>query len=251
MPVVPNSSSLAERMKQLPAEQVLDPSRFMDYEASVVDSRLLDRALHIIRGPRLRVCDVGGATGVFLDTLQGLSAHSIEGTVMDLSGAYRQHLANDTLIFQQASIVDNDVADGTYDLVTARHVLHHLVGSTEKATIALQRKAIEEMLRITKPGGFVLIEEHVNQVKSFSRVIYYASRFANRWGLRWRYFEVGSVVVRFMTPGELTDMVETIANGDSARIVETEYEKREVGLRWKLTQLMAYAGDQLCVIQRA
>ena len=238
-------------MKQLPEEQVLDPGRFMDYEKTVVDSRLLDRALRVIRGPDLRVCDVGGATGVFLDALEARSAHGIECTVMDLSGAYRQHLVNERLVFKQASIVDNDTADGTYDLVTARHVLHHLVGSTEKTTIALQRKAIEEMVRITKPGGFVLIEEHVNRVKLFSRVIYYASRFTNQWGLRWGYFEVGRVVVKFMTPGELTGMVADVANASSARIVEAEYHKREVGLRWKLTQLMAYAGDQLCVIERA
>ena len=134
--------------------------------------------------------------------------------------------------------------------MTARHVLHHLVSDSAAGTRALQRRGIAEMLRLTRPGGFLVFQEQVHYVRPLSRSVYYLSRFANRHGLRLRLFEAGKVVVSFMTPREIGDDVE--AAGRELPLVVEAYSDvpRQVALKWKLTLLMANVGDVVYAIRR-
>ncbi|NOX59387.1 MAG: class I SAM-dependent methyltransferase, partial [Planctomycetes bacterium] len=193
------------RAVQLDPRATLDPDRFMDYERSVLRSRLVDSLHAVIDRPGLHVCDVGGATGVLLQKLREHSQHPFEATVFEVNEAYADRMAHPSIAFRQGSIVDNDLPAGSFDVVTCRHIIHHLVADSVAETLTLQRKAIAELLRITKPGGYLIFEEQVNLVKSFSRTVYHLSKLANRLRFNWKYFETGGVVISFLTPGEISE----------------------------------------------
>jgi ubiquinone/menaquinone biosynthesis C-methylase UbiE len=235
---------------QLDPHSTLDPERFLDYEQSVKRSALVDRALKVIDRPGMRVCDIGGASGVLLTEIARQCPHPIQSTILDVVGSYRARLVDPTIEFVQASIVDNQLPSACFDVMTARHVLHHLVGDTVEQTLALQRRAVAEMLRMTRPGGYLLIEEEVNRKHSFSRMIYYLSRFTSRHRIRVRFFETGRVVVSFMTPAEMAEAVDDVARTTSLQVLETRYVARVVQWRWRLTLLMADIGDLLYVIRK-
>lgn len=237
-------------ISQLEPHATLDPERFLDYEQSVKRSVLVDRALQLIDRSGMKLCDIGGASGVFVAEIARRSPHSISSTVMDVVGSYRARLVDPTIDFVQGSIVDNRLPAACFDVVTARHILHHLVADTVARTLALQHRALAEMVRLTRPGGYVLLEEEVNRKPSFSRAVYHLSRFTNRHRIRVRFFETGRVVVSFMSPEEMAEALADVQRTAPLEVLETRYVARAVQWRWRLTLLMADIGDLLYVIRR-
>ena len=236
---------------QLDPSSVLDAERFLDYERSVVRTPLFERTLAALDRPGLEVCDVGGASGVFLTALEKESPHPFHGTVLEVDPAYRDRQINPRMGFLEASILDNDLPDASFDLMTFRHILHHLVGDSVAACRALQRKAVSELLRLTRPGGQVIFQEQTNEVRRFSSAVYHLSRFANRYRLRWRYFETGTVVISFLTSAELAALVRGLQDQRGDFQIEAEsYAPRRVDLRWKLTLLMSRLGDAVYVLRK-
>jgi SAM-dependent methyltransferase len=238
------------RAEQLDAETSLDAQRFSEYERLFDRTWMLDQCSARIDRPGLSVCDVGGATGVFLDSLAQRAAHPFEGTVFEVDARHRDHLVRDDLHFQNGSILDNDVPDASYDIVTFAHVLHHLVTNSAAETHALQEHALGELLRITRPGGYLIFEEQVNEVQPFARIVYELSRWANRLGVHWSFFEAGTVVVRFMTPAEIEAGLAKQAAQGRARVEARNFTRWNMPLRWKLTLLMARVGAAGFVVQR-
>ncbi len=235
---------------QLDPTETLDPDRFMDYERSVLRSRLVESILSVIDRPNMRVCDVGGATGVLLQKLREHSAYPIDATVFEVNDAYAGRMAHPSIRFEHGSIIDNDLPSGSFDVVTCRHIIHHLVADTIRDTLLLQKKAIAELIRITRPGGYLIFEEQVNLVKPFSRAVYHLSKLANRAKFNWKYFEAGNVVISFLTPAEISAMVGVHAANGTIAVEQENLSRRAVELRWKLTLLMSRGGDMLYVISK-
>lgn len=230
--------------------EVLDPERFLDYEHGVVHSRLVDQVLGLIDRPGMELCDVGGASGRFLSEVAGRSEHPVRGTVLETVEDYRARLVDPQLVFELGSIVDPEVEPERFDVVTARHVLHHLIGPTLSRTKANQVVAVDHMVRMVRPGGYVVFEEEVNRSRPFARLVYLLSKLAHRYRLKSRTFEAGKVVVAFMTPVEIDRAVKSAIEKHSAEVRLREYRRREVDLKWKLTLLMADVGDLLYVIRK-
>jgi 2-polyprenyl-3-methyl-5-hydroxy-6-metoxy-1,4-benzoquinol methylase len=235
---------------QLDPLETLDPDRFMDYERSVLRSRLVESILSVIDRPNMSICDVGGATGVLLKKLREHSSHPIDATVLEINDAYADRMAHPSIHFRHGSIIENDLPSGSFDIVTCRHIIHHLVADSIPATLALQRKAIAELIRITKPSGYLIFEEQVNLVKPFSRAVYHLSKLANRAKFNWRYFEAGHVVISFLTPNEISEMINRHAANGTISVETQSLTRRKVELRWKLTLLMSRGGDMLYVINK-
>jgi len=236
---------------QLDPRQVLDPARFRDYEASVRRSRLVDALCERIDRPGLRVCDVGGATGVFLSEVARRGVAPFEGTILEVSPQYRADVVNPALRFVHASVLDSGLPDASFDRIVFRHVLHHLVADSVAESLALQWRALGEMLRLLAPGGLLIFEEEVNRVRTFSRAVYHLSRFASRHSLRLRYFETGRVVVSFMTPAEIEGGLRALHPMYPHAVLERDERSRRMCLRWKLTLLMADVANAFYVVRRA
>ncbi|MCB1033259.1 MAG: class I SAM-dependent methyltransferase [Acidobacteria bacterium] len=194
---------------------------------------------------------MGGASGVFLNQVRQTSGHPFEGTILEVNDAYRTKMVHPSLRFLEASILDNDLPDGSFDIVTFRHILHHLVGGSVQDCLALQRKAISELLRLTRPGGYVLFQEQIHFVKPFSRAVFHLSKLANRYKIRWRYFETGTVVISFLTPGELSTLVDEQCGTHGATLEKREFTRRQVQWRWRLTLLMNKVGDGLFLLKKS
>ena len=135
-------------------------------------------------------------------------------------------------------------------MVTFRHVLHHLVSDSSSHTLSVQRHGLSQMLRMLRPGGHLVFQEQVHQVKLFSRAVYHLSRLASRYRLRMRFFEAGRVVVSFMTVEEVDKALQSLSDRDALEVVDSCYRPRSVQLRWKLTLLMANVGDAFYVIRK-
>ncbi len=241
---------MASQAGQLDTQRVLDSERFGEYERFFDRTWMLERCLARIDRPGLQLCDVGGATGVFLAQLAERSSHPFTGTLLEVDAGHRARLVQEDLRFVHGSILENDLPGGAFDIVTFAHVLHHLVADSAAETRELQARALDEMLRITKPGGYLIFEEQVNRVASFARGVYELSRFANRAGLRSKFFEAGTVVVRFMTPGEIESDLEVHVREHRARVEEHVLTPWNMPWRWKLTLLMSRVGCVAFVVQR-
>lgn len=237
--------------EQLDTARILDADRFAEYEEQLSRSWMIDRIVERIDQPGLRVCDVGGARGRFLAALAARSPHPIEGTILEVDERHREHAATTGFEFVHGSVVDNDIPDGSFDFVTFQHVLHHMVSDSQAHTRALQEQSLAAMLRITRPGGYLVFEEQVNRVAPFARLVYWMSRTANRSRLRWRYFDVGGVVVSYLTPGELGGWVERAQERGELAVEAEEFTPWEMPWRWRLTLLMAWTGAAGWVLRRA
>ena len=236
--------------EQLEPSRILDADRFAEYETEIERTWVVDRVLERLDRPGLRVCDVGGARGRFLDALARRAPHPFHGTLLEVDERHRPHVVRPEFEFVHGSVVDNDIPDGSFDVVTFQHVLHHMVSDSLDHTRALQERSLAEMLRITRPGGTLVFEEQVNRVAPFARLVYWMSRTTNRHRIRWRYFDVGGVVVSYLTPGELRGAVDRACALRGATVEAEAFTPWDMPWRWRLTLLMAWTGAQGFALRR-
>ena len=232
------------------AKATLDADIFMDYEMQTTHPRYIPAVLEQIDRPGLKFLDVGGASGVFLQQIMTLADQPIEATNLEYMGEYANRQVSDQIEFIEGSILESGLPDAAYDIVTFRHILHHLVADTLEATQANQKLALSEMLRIVKPGGCLVFEEELNLHRQFSRVIYELSKLGHRSRLKSDLFKgAGTVVVSFLSPRELATMLDDLGRTRDLEIVKDDYHKWDMPLRWKLTVLMSRVGSTVYVIR--
>ena len=224
---------------QLDPEEHLDAERFLDYEPKIKASAIIPHTLDAIDADHTKICDVAGASGIFLNELIRRSDVPIEPFIVEVSDAYRDRLVNDEINYIHASILDNSIEDDSFDIVTFRDMLHHLVADSVAGTLANQHRAFDELLRITRPGGYLIFEEEVNNVRLFSRLVYGLSKFANRHRLRCRFFDAGTVIVSFMTPREIREVLEARREKFGLEILVSSVTSVPMPWRWRLTVLMS------------
>ena len=224
---------------QLDPEGHLDAERFLDYEPKIKTAAIVPHTLDVIDAEHTKICDVGGASGIFLNELMQRSDVPIEPVIMEVTEAYRDRLVNKEIGFIHASILDSGIEDDAFDIVTFRDILHHLVADSVAGTLANQGRAFDEMLRITRPGGHLVFEEEVNNVRLFSRLVYRLSKFANRHRIRCRFFDAGTVIVSFMTPAEIREVLEARREKFALEILVSSVTSQPMPWRWRLTVLMS------------
>ncbi|MGK2955033.1 MAG: class I SAM-dependent methyltransferase [Solirubrobacterales bacterium] len=103
--------------------------------------------------PEGSVLDVGCGTGVVASCLAD-EGYSVTG--VDPSGAMLEHLKknNQEVEAIQGSATDLPFEDGRFDLTMCIAVMHHIV--TPEAV----HMSLVEMVRVTRPGGLVLVWDH-------------------------------------------------------------------------------------------
>lgn len=93
-----------------------------------------------------RMLDVGCGNGRFLNSMRGFG-WDVEGVEFSEAGVTAARLSN--LKVHHGDLASANFADGSFDLVTARHVIEH---------IPQPHPFMAELVRILRPGGRLVIE---------------------------------------------------------------------------------------------
>lgn len=228
----------------------LDAERFLEYEKSVINSKRLTEVLNLIDRDGLKILDVGGASGLFLNEISKLTNYKVNLYNFEIDEFYKNKQAGSKINFLTGSIINNNLENEIFDIVTFGDVLHHLIGKNLRETHNNQQRAIQEMFRTTKNGGYIIFNEEVNKIKFFSMIIYYLSRLANKLKIKSSFFDAGKVVVSFLTPHEIAKIIEKANKNYKVRIIKKYCDYLSLLLRWRITLLMSSVGNMNYVIKK-
>ncbi|MEI2690423.1 MAG: class I SAM-dependent methyltransferase [Anaerolineae bacterium] len=197
----------------------------------------------------LKICEFGGGGGIVLQMIEEELGGQPLLVNAELVGQYGQRQISHSIRFVQTTILQAGLASDTFDVVIARNVLHHLIGDNLRQTRQNQSHVFAELLRVVKPGGLILIQEQVNQRRWACTLLYHLSRLASRLGLRIESFEVTpNTVIAYLTRRQLEALAE--ANLPRDHWQTSQYTRRPMPLRWRLTVLMSNNGDALLALRK-
>lgn len=108
------------------------------------------------QNPQLKLLDVGAGSGTISASLAQempggqVTATDISGAILQQAAAHAASSGVSNMAFQTASATELPFADATFDVAHAHQVLCHL---------GEPHRAVEEMLRVVKPGGIIALRE--------------------------------------------------------------------------------------------
>jgi 2-polyprenyl-3-methyl-5-hydroxy-6-metoxy-1,4-benzoquinol methylase len=225
----------------------LDFERFLEYEhAEPVESRSFNLALELIK-PGADVLDIGGASGILLSELLKRSSANFNAHLLEIDELYRTRIKDSRINFIKGSILNLDLSQQLFDIVLARQVLHHLIGSTFKQTKVNQIKALQNLWKCVKSEGYLIIEEEMNNNELASKIIFYGAKIAKLSGLKIKSLELGRLIVCFMSQKELIRSTQAL---ESAKIYDQQFDEWHFDGLMKATNLMNKVGLLFLAIQK-
>lgn len=152
------------------------------------------------------------------------------------------------------SILDNHFIDnikGNYDFVVLGAVLHHLVGSTRRASRRMAIWGIQNSLRLLKEGGHLIILEPTFSPSFMMAVVFWIKKIITKiTPKRIEFFaelnNIGAPVVSFYTNDQLGQMINDA--GDS-KIVETASHARTITKLMRIA-LIRESAETTFIIQK-
>jgi len=226
----------------------LDPELFMIYERLTTDSPIISEVTSRINKPGMKILDVGGASGIILNAIINKSRYKIDATILDMFKVYKQQLVNKQIRYIVGSILNNKLKAKSYDFVILRDVLHHLIAGGISEIQKHQEKAIKEMVRLTKKGGYIIFEEEINNSKLSSRIQYFLSSIANKIHFGSLSFWIGKVIVSFMSKKEIENVLKKQTGG--IRVVKRRFIKCNFPFLWRSIFLMNKFQRAFYIIQK-
>jgi len=139
--------------------------------------------------------------------------------------------------------------DQTFDYCIAKNLLHHLVGSTQNESRLNAAKTVEELIRVAKNKGFVIILEQYNKCNLCATLLFHASLLFSHMGISSKFFRMGkNVIVSFLTPGEIQNLLCRENRGvTKIFLLKNINNDATVALRFKLSLLMSKVGLTLLI----
>jgi 2-polyprenyl-3-methyl-5-hydroxy-6-metoxy-1,4-benzoquinol methylase len=201
------------------------------------------------RQPTLTICEFGGGGGDLLKAIEGLTKRRLSLINSELVQEYKKHQATKQIKFLQRSILDSQFADNSFDIVVVRNVIHHLVNTSLPKTRDNQRHAIRELVRVTKPGGLILIDEQVNYSALACTLFFGLSWLATKLKLNIPAFEVTeNTVVGYLTRAELQKFCRQVLPGKYW--LANSFKRWPPALHWRLTGLMQNTGSAFIAMRK-
>jgi len=87
--------------------------------------------------------------------------------------------------------------DDSFNLLVANALLHHLVGKSPSDCIENIRVALEEMNRVVKRNGFVLVRELISRSRVFSYFMFYVTYICAKLGIEINWLDIHDKVIVF------------------------------------------------------
>ncbi len=193
--------------------------------------------------------EFGGGGGNLLKYIEEVTRVKADLTNVELVGKYKNFQVDKKIKFIQGSVINSPFESNTFDITIVRNVIHHLVAFDLQTTRDNQMDAIRELVRVTKPGGLIIIEEQVNENRLATLIFYYASQWATKLNIRIDRMQITpNTIVGYLTRSKLMWMCER--HIDSHHWVKNEFEKWELPWYWKMTGLMNRTGEAFIVMQK-
>ena len=191
-----------------------------------------------------KILEVRGGSGAFLDLV--LENTSIKETYnVELVFETYKKQVNENICLIGGNALDLPFKDCSFERVVIKNLLHHLVGRTRRESKAFTKRAVEELIRVTKDGGYIIILDQYNRHRFFSSVIFYLTLFFSVFGINFKSFGWGkNVIVSFLTPDEIKNLLTGAGN---VEIVLSMENRLDVSRKWKYTLLMSDIGRLLVV----
>lgn len=189
--------------------------------------------------PKDNIIEIGGGSGSFLDLV--IERTNIENTYnMELVYDTYRKQANADISLIGGNALNVPFKDCSFNLVVIKNLLHHLVGRTRKESKYYARCAIEEMIRITKKDGYIIILDQYNKCRLCSFIIFYITLFFSVFGISFRSFGWNkNVIVSFLSPEETLNFLK---DGDNIKIVKKIENKIYLSKKLKYSLLMSNIG---------
>jgi ubiquinone/menaquinone biosynthesis C-methylase UbiE len=112
--------------------------------------------------PDSNVLEIGGGSGALLDLITAASSVTSLYNCELVPEPYKIQV-NPNINLIGSTALNLPFRDRTFDYCIAKNVLHHLVGATRKKSKENAAKAVEELVRVTKHEGFVILLEQYNR----------------------------------------------------------------------------------------
>ena len=185
-------------------------------------------------------------SGVFLDLVLE-NTFIKEAYNMELVyEAYRKQV-NEGICLMGGNALHIPFKNSSFDWVVVINLLYHLVGRTRRKSKAYARRAIEELTRIVKDGGYIIILEQYNRHRLFSSILFYLTLFFSVFGISFKSFGWGkNVIVSFLTPDEIKNFLTGTGN---VEIVLSRENRLDVSKKLKYTLLMSDIGLLVVIVQ--
>lgn len=230
-------------------KKVLQPKMFLEYEYASKYNFIINSTLKLIKKPNMKICDVGGATGLLLNEIILKSKHVIDANILEVEEFYKNRIVNKDINFIQGSILDKTIKDNEFDIVVFRLVLHHIISNNLGNTKKIQTRALNEVFRITKNEGFVIFFEQINHSRLFSMLIYYLSKIFNKLKIKWAFFDIDNVIVHFLTFKDLKRNLNVYMKKYKFEFLKKEFNYMIFSLKWKFLFFMRKMGYIFLIIK--
>ena len=153
--------------------------------------------------------------------------------------AYRKQV-NGGISLIGGNALDLPFGARSFEWVVVKNLLHHLVGRTRRESKAYVKRAVEELIRVTKDGGHIIILDQYNRHRLFSSIVFYLTLFFSVFGISFKSFGWGKdVIVSFLTPDETRGFL--MGAGDVEIVLNVE-NRLDVSRKLKYTLLMSNIG---------
>ncbi len=169
----------------------------------------------ILRAGPGSVLEVGGGNGYLLDLIAN-SVGAAELVNCELTYRAYQKQANTSIKLVGGNVIKLPFAESIFDYVIIKNLLHHLVGPTRKVSKKLARAAVDELFRVTRSGGKIIVLEQFHQYRWCAAILFYMTRLLAKGGLQLPAFGIRrAIVVSFLTTKEIRIMFDDLPAGST------------------------------------
>jgi ubiquinone/menaquinone biosynthesis C-methylase UbiE len=154
----------------------------------------------------IKVFDLGCGTGSILEGLSvyfpkfNLYGMDITPEMIKLAVKHRPK----SIQWLLGNCLHTPIVSETYDAVILRDVLHHLVTRRRDESNRLREAGLKELIRLTKPGGFIVLKEVCVNAKWRAEGLFHLSNLFSKFNLSIPKLNLHPyIIVNFYTIDEL------------------------------------------------